>query len=69
MRKMIGAAVVALGIATTASSAATQDFYAGEQIRVIVGTGAGGGYDTCARRVARHLGEPPGSEAGGAKKD
>jgi tripartite-type tricarboxylate transporter receptor subunit TctC len=39
----------------TAQDAA--NFFAGKQIRIIVGTGAGGGYDTYARLTARHLGQ------------
>lgn len=31
-------------------------FYRGKQLRLIVGTGAGGGYDLFARAVARHIG-------------
>src|SRR5262245_54793068 len=34
-----------------------QDFYAGRQVTVIVGSGAGGGYDLQARLMARHLGK------------
>jgi tripartite-type tricarboxylate transporter receptor subunit TctC len=33
------------------------DFYAGKQITVVVGAGAGGGYDLQARLMARHLGK------------
>jgi tripartite-type tricarboxylate transporter receptor subunit TctC len=33
------------------------DFYAGKTIRVSVGFSAGGGYDTYARAVARHMGK------------
>jgi tripartite-type tricarboxylate transporter receptor subunit TctC len=55
MRTIIGA-VVALGLTAGANAAAAQDFYAGKQVRIIVGTGTGGGYDTYARLVARHLG-------------
>ena len=33
-----------------------QDFYAGKTIRVAVGFSAGGGYDTYARIIARHMG-------------
>ena len=33
------------------------DFYEGKTIRVAVGFAAGGGYDTYARAVARHLGK------------
>ncbi len=42
-----------------AASAAAQDsvaqFYKGKQITIIVGTAAGGGYDTYARFLARHM--------------
>lgn len=44
-------------VAGFSSSATAQDsFYAGREVRLIVGTGAGGGYDTYARLVARYLG-------------
>src|SRR5690242_5239495 len=36
--------------------AMAQDFYAGKQITLVVGSGVGGGYDHQARLVARHLG-------------
>jgi tripartite-type tricarboxylate transporter receptor subunit TctC len=35
--------------------AAAEDFYQGKTIRFIVGVAAGGGYDTYARAVARHI--------------
>lgn len=39
-------------------------FYRGKQMRLIVGTGAGGGYDLFARAVARHIGNHiPGNPA------
>jgi len=34
-----------------------RDFYSGKQITIIVGAGAGGGYDLQARLTARHLGK------------
>src|SRR3989337_1749851 len=40
-----------------ASQALADDFYAGKTIRVTVGLAAGGGYDTYARIVARHMGK------------
>lgn len=48
------AAVLAAGIN---GGAAAQDanFYAGKQVRLIVGTGVGGGYDAYARLVARFM--------------
>jgi hypothetical protein len=33
-----------------------QDFYTGKQVTIVVGSGAGGGYDLQARLTARHLG-------------
>ena len=35
---------------------AVADFYRGKNLRLIVGYSAGGGYDTYARILARHLG-------------
>jgi tripartite-type tricarboxylate transporter receptor subunit TctC len=37
--------------------AQADDFYAGKTIRVTVGLAAGGGYDTYARIIARHMGK------------
>jgi tripartite-type tricarboxylate transporter receptor subunit TctC len=37
--------------------AESDDFYHGKVIRIIVGTAAGGGYDTYARAVGRHIGK------------
>jgi tripartite-type tricarboxylate transporter receptor subunit TctC len=36
--------------------AASQDYYQGKTIRIIVGFSAGGGFDTYSRVIARHLG-------------
>jgi tripartite-type tricarboxylate transporter receptor subunit TctC len=54
MRKIVGV-LIAFGLAASANASAAQDFYAGKQVRIIVGTGSGGGYDTYARLVARHF--------------
>jgi len=35
---------------------AASDFYRGKTVSIIVGSGAGGGFDTTARLVARHIG-------------
>jgi tripartite-type tricarboxylate transporter receptor subunit TctC len=55
----VAAAAACLLIAT--STAAAQDsveqFYKGRQISLVVGSSAGGGYDTYARLLARHFGE------------
>ena len=37
--------------------AATDDFYRGKTIRIIVGASAGGGFDVYARAIARHMGK------------
>lgn len=44
-------------IASTVGAARANDFYAGKTIRVAVGFAAGGGYDTYARIIARHMGK------------
>ena len=43
--------------APAAMADSVRDFYAGKQITIIVGAGAGGGYDLQARLTARHLGK------------
>ena len=57
-------AVKALGLAACESAPATRqgelpaaDFYRGRTVSIIVGSGAGGGFDTTARLVARHIGK------------
>ena len=47
-------ALSAFGLLTMAS--ADENFYQGKTIQLVVGYSAGGGYDTFARTVARHLG-------------
>jgi tripartite-type tricarboxylate transporter receptor subunit TctC len=46
---------IALATALICTSARADDFYAGKTITIIVGSDAGGGYDTYARLFARHL--------------
>ena len=47
----------ALAVLLLAGEAAAQaDTYAGKQIRMVIASGAGGGYDVYARFLARHLG-------------
>jgi tripartite-type tricarboxylate transporter receptor subunit TctC len=58
MEKRFSLLVIAflLGFAvTTAASAA--EFYQGKTIRIVVGFSAGGGFDTYARAIARHMGK------------
>jgi tripartite-type tricarboxylate transporter receptor subunit TctC len=47
------------GLSIAAPASAQEDvaaFYRGRQLRMVVGTGPGGGYDLFARAVARHIG-------------
>jgi tripartite-type tricarboxylate transporter receptor subunit TctC len=57
MRFLCGLILV---VACAAAPAHAEDdvaaFYRGKQLRLVVGTGAGGGYDLFARAVARHIG-------------
>src|SRR5580704_17091393 len=46
-----------LAVAPAHAQDAVADFYRGKQINIIVGSSAGGGYDTYARLIARHFGE------------
>jgi tripartite-type tricarboxylate transporter receptor subunit TctC len=60
IRNFTSAALAAIiGSAVAAGPAAADeiaDFYKDKQVKIIVGSGAGGGYDTYARLVERHLG-------------
>src|SRR6478735_3034774 len=58
--KIFKAAALVLAVALgfdCAWPASAEDFYAGKQITLIVGSGVGGGYDLQARLTARHLGK------------
>lgn len=50
-------AVLAVVPATTGSAQSVADFYKGKTIDLFVGYSAGGGYDTYARTIARHMGK------------
>jgi tripartite-type tricarboxylate transporter receptor subunit TctC len=57
LRRTIVAGVFALCAATAVSAQdSVEQFYRGKQINVVVGSSAGGGYDTYARMLARHFG-------------
>jgi len=48
---------IALFVVSAFQTAFAQEpFYKGKSVRIIVGTSAGGGYDTFTRAIARHLG-------------
>jgi tripartite-type tricarboxylate transporter receptor subunit TctC len=60
MRMGFLAASIAGAAAVAAMQAAAQDagkFFAGKQIELVIGTTPGGGYDTYARLIARHMGD------------
>ena len=53
LRTAIGIALIAM----TATAASAADFYKGKTVRIIVGSSPGGGFDTYARLVGRHIGK------------
>jgi tripartite-type tricarboxylate transporter receptor subunit TctC len=56
MNRSIVTLGTAFAAALLASSAfAAEDFYAGKTIRIVVGSAAGGGYDSVARTIQRHM--------------
>jgi tripartite-type tricarboxylate transporter receptor subunit TctC len=54
LRESVAALAIALGALPT-SALAQGDTYAGKQIKMVIGSGAGGGYDVYARFLAKHL--------------
>ena len=65
MRSMTWTTAFALGLGLAAGFAATapadaqsvEQFYKGKQVKMLIGGGPGGTYDTYARMVARHIGK------------
>jgi tripartite-type tricarboxylate transporter receptor subunit TctC len=49
------AAVALALLAAPASAQSAKDFYNGKQLSIVVGSSAGGGYDTYSRAIARHM--------------
>jgi tripartite-type tricarboxylate transporter receptor subunit TctC len=55
--KVLCAALVGtFGLGLTAQDTQAADFYKGKRVKIIVGSGPGGGYDTYARLISRHIG-------------
>lgn len=52
-----GCLAASVAISLPASAQSPADFYHGRNMELIVGSGAGGGYDLYARLIARHMGE------------
>jgi tripartite-type tricarboxylate transporter receptor subunit TctC len=60
LRKILAGVTVVAGFTVAFDSsvlAASDEFYKGKVIRIVVGFSAGGGFDTYARSVARHMGK------------
>jgi tripartite-type tricarboxylate transporter receptor subunit TctC len=53
---MIGALAATMLIVAAVANAASDDFFRGKTIRIIVGFAAGGGFDTYSRAIGRHMG-------------
>jgi tripartite-type tricarboxylate transporter receptor subunit TctC len=56
-RKLLFAAAFVAIFLAGGTSASAQQFYKGKPVRIVVGFAAGGGFDTYARSIARHLGK------------
>lgn len=57
MRSILCAVLLFFGLTQTGEAASPEDFYKGKSIRIVVGFSAGGGFDTYARAIARHMGK------------
>ena len=53
----VAAAITGLMAASDLRADAVADFYKGKQVKLLIGYSAGGGYDTYARVLARHMGK------------
>jgi len=51
------ALAAALAAVAPANAQSVADFYKGKQLTMVIGFGAGGGYDLWARTIARHMGK------------
>jgi tripartite-type tricarboxylate transporter receptor subunit TctC len=56
-RGVVAGACVLTAASLAAAQESVEQFYKGKQIQIVVGSSAGGGYDTYARLLARHLGD------------
>lgn len=58
LHPFVGATALACCVLTATAQAETpEEFYKGRRVELIVGSGAGGGYDEYARLLARHMGK------------
>lgn len=56
-RLLTAFALSVLGLAAPAAAQTPEEFYAGKDVRMLIGYSPGGGYDTYARLIARHIGK------------
>jgi tripartite-type tricarboxylate transporter receptor subunit TctC len=56
-KKTLVLATVILSSLAIAPAANADDFYKGKTVQFIIGSGAGGGFDTQSRLIARHIGD------------
>jgi tripartite-type tricarboxylate transporter receptor subunit TctC len=56
IRAALAAALLSAACGSSQPAASGDDFYRGKTVSIIVGSGAGGGFDTTARLVSRHIG-------------
>ena len=63
-RAIVAGACVLSAVSLAAAQESVEQFYKGKQVQIAVGSSPGGGYDTYARLLARHLGDHiPGNPA------
>jgi tripartite-type tricarboxylate transporter receptor subunit TctC len=63
-RAVVAGACMLAAANLAAAQESVEQFYKGKQLQIVVGSSAGGGYDTYARLLARHLGDHiPGNPA------
>jgi tripartite-type tricarboxylate transporter receptor subunit TctC len=56
IRAALSAALLSAACGSSQPAGSGNDFYRGKTVSIIVGSGAGGGFDTTARLVSRHIG-------------
>ena len=55
MRRILCALIAVVGFVKVGECASVDDFYKGKTVKIVVGFSAGGGFDTYARAISRHM--------------
>ena len=55
MRRILCAMIAVVSFVTVGECASVDDFYKGKSVKIVVGFSAGGGFDTYARAISRHM--------------